>query len=85
MLIVSDSMNPPPSLTVHVYSELLILVMIMMSSTNSCTAVPLLTTVLDPFTHWMDCTGTGVEHVMLVVSPSWKSLFPVMLIAVAMS
>jgi len=77
-----DSMNPPPSLTVHVYLELLRLAVMVRSSTNSCTDVPFLTTLLDPSNHWMDCTGTGVEHVMPEVSPSWKTLFPVIEIAI---
>ena len=40
-----------------------------------------LTTWLVPFDHLMDCTGTGVEHVMVPVSPSLKILFPLIIIA----
>ena len=54
-----------------------------MFSANSCTDVPSLTNeLLDSYNHLIDCTGTGVEHVIAVVSPSWMTVFPVMLTAV---
>ena len=83
IVMFCDSMNSPSALNIHVYLELLRLAVMLRSSTNTCTNVPCLTTLLDPSNHWRDCTGTGVEHVMPEVSPTWKSLFPVTLSPVA--
>ena len=77
MVKLSIAVNPPAALILQVYLELLWEAVMVRSSTNSCTDVPCLTTLLDSSNHWMDCTGTGVEQVMLDLSPSWKALFPV--------
>ena len=82
MLMFLASTNPPLALALHVYLELLRLAVMVRSSTNSCTDVPFLITLSYPSNHWRDCTGTGVEHVMPEVSPSWKTLFPVIVSAV---
>ena len=58
IVMVSDVMNPPPSLTVHLYMVLLLLGMISKLSSNSDTFVACIIVPLATFTHWMDCTGT---------------------------
>ena len=69
------------SLTLHVYSVLLRESVMLSSSTNSCTDVPSLTALSDWSNHWRDSTGNGVKHLTPDVSPSWKTLSPVILMA----
>ena len=78
MFMLWDSKDP---LTLHVYLVLLCSAVMVRFSTNSCTDVPSLTTLLDSSNHWMDSTGTGVEHVTPDVSPRRKILFPVIALA----